>query len=148
MTTAEHYLPAPRRLLAWITALIAAVSLLLVADSRPAHASVYSCPDGAFCLWTAANSQETMLFWRSAQLYDGIRISSAYWDQASSAFNRTGAWVRLFAASSCPQFTTDYHDVGGSEYIANFAQWRMDGGQRMNDRVRSLTYLNGHQRPC
>jgi hypothetical protein len=145
MTTA---LRLPRRALAYLGALILAVSLLIVADTRPAHASVYSCPDGAFCLWTAANSQGTMLFWRPSQLYDGIRIVPAYWDQASSAYNRTGGWVRLFAAASCPFFTTDYHDVGGSEYIANFAQWRMDGGQRMNDRVRSLTFLNGHQRPC
>lgn len=145
MTTAQHFLL--RRVPAWFAALVAAVSLLL-AGAAPAQASVYSCPDGALCIWTAANSQGTMLFWRPSQLYDGIRIVPAYWDQASSAYNRTGGWVRLFAAASCPFFTTDYHDVGGSEYIANFAQWRMDGGQIMNDRVRSLTFLNGHQRPC
>jgi hypothetical protein len=145
MTTA---LRLPRRALAYLGALILAVSLLIVADTRPAHASVYSCRDGYFCIWTDANSGGTMLYWHPAQINGGIRIAPAYWGRASSAYNRTGYWVRLYAASNCPFYTTDYHDVQQTEYIANFAQWRMDGGQVMNDRVRSLTLLNGAQQPC
>lgn len=111
-----------------VLAVVASVLAVQLAAARPAFA-VTTCGSGNFCIWQHARNEGWKLEYYSPS-YGCHTLSSYYWDQASSVWNRTGHTITAYTLQNC---TGIGWDIYGTE--AGEIRWPF------NDEMRSF-YVN------
>jgi hypothetical protein len=84
--------------------LLAAVAMIFAAQlaiARPAYADANDCGSGQFCIWQHARSEGWMYAHANAARFTCYTLPSAFWDQASSYWNRRGIEITAYTLQNC-----------------------------------------------
>lgn len=111
----------------WLARIVVMVSMVVapLAATQPAYADS-NCFSGDFCMWEHSGSGGWKLEHYPPR-YNCVNLPSAYWDQVSSYWNRTGHLITAFPRENCGGLGWD---IAGTEYTGSLS-WPF------NDEMRS-----------